>query len=515
MTTQDSANILQSSGLPIRLASGENRSQQAEQSPATILWRNRGLLLASLDAVAVASCFILAYYIRFYAQFLAIKQVPVAAVGSYLNGAALLAIMWVFLIWRDGGYESGLRGVGAPMIRIHSLLSCAVYAVLTLMAISFIWRDLLLSRQVYIMTGVFAFGMTALLRLLFGAVDRDLGEQGVVVQRVLVAGMSEQAAKFADRLDADGGTIKIIGFLDWDPCVPSKAFAGRPVFGAFADISSIYLDAPFDTLALAPSDGVNEGTRLDQKGIMEVINFCEKKGISLYMLLESFDVAVTRHEVASLSGAPFIRLQDAFLHPIYGAIKRVMDIVLAGAGILLGMPIWLAIALVIKLTSKGPALYTQTRAGLHGKPFRMYKFRSMVADAEERLAEIIDMETLDEPVFKIKNDPRVTTVGAFLRRASLDEAPQFLNVLKGEMSLVGPRPEEMRVVEKYDHWQRRRLKAKPGITGLQQIRNRGENSLAERVKHDLIYLKHQSLALDLYILLKTIVVVFRGSGVTH
>ena len=145
----------------------------------------------------------------------------------------------------------------------------------------------------------------------------------------------------------------------------------------------------------------------------------------------------------------------------------------------------------------------------------MYKFRSMVCDAERKLAELVDIESLAEPVFKLRNDPRVTRVGGFLRRTGLDEIPQLINVLKGEMSIVGPRPEERALVEKYDPWQRRRLKAKPGITGYQQIVNRGHPDLSERIKYDLIYLKHQSLLLDLYIMAQTILVVVRGTGVTH
>jgi len=178
------------------------------------------------------------------------------------------------------------------------------------------------------------------------------------------------------------------------------------------------------------------------------------------------------------------------------------------------MPLWIAIALFIKFGSKGPVFFTQVRAGLHGKPFKMYKFRSMVEDAEAKLGEMVDIDNLDEPVFKIKNDPRITAVGRFLRRTSLDETPQLLNVLKGEMSIVGPRPEELALVEKYDHQQRRRLKGLPGITGYQQINNRGEPSLSRRIKYDLVYLKHQGPVLDSYIILKTIWVVIRSKGLT-
>jgi lipopolysaccharide/colanic/teichoic acid biosynthesis glycosyltransferase len=142
----------------------------------------------------------------------------------------------------------------------------------------------------------------------------------------------------------------------------------------------------------------------------------------------------------------------------------------------------------------------------------MYKFRSMVEDAEERLGELVDFDKIEEPVFKLSEDPRVTPVGKFLRRTSLDETPQMINVLLGSMSLVGPRPEQVELVARYTPWQRRRLKAKPGITGYQQVMSRGDLSLARRIEYDLYYLKFQSLFLDLYILFKTLIVVLRGDG---
>ena len=175
----------------------------------------------------------------------------------------------------------------------------------------------------------------------------------------------------------------------------------------------------------------------------------------------------------------------------------------------LGLPLWRLIALLIKLTSKGPVIYIQERVGLAGRPFKMYKFRSMVENADARLKEMIDFDSLPEPVFNIKQDHRVTPVGKILRRWSLDEVPQFFNVLLGTMSLVGPRPEGVELVAKYNLWQRRRLKAKPGITGYQQIMSRGDPSLEKRIALDLYYLKHQGLWLDLYILARTLIVVIR------
>ena len=480
-------------------------------------WRRRGTALFLVDVFTVCSSFMLAYYMRFYAEFLAIKSFPVARVESYLKGAVLLAAIWVFFIWRDGGYETGFRGMGAPMLRIRALFMSGVYALVVLMVVSYMYRGLLLSRQVYLMTGVLCCGTMILVRVLFRAVDRDLARLGFAAQRVLVTGAGKQAFDFIRRVDSDHGPIRIVGVLRWDALEPHEPphFADVPVLGNLADIRAIYEKTPFDTLVISSDDHNGRAVVSSNEHILEIINFCEEKRIPFYMLPKSFDVAVSQREVASFSGVAMIRLQDASLHPVYAAVKRVFDVSFSAAGIILGIPLWFAIAVAIKLTSKGPVFFIQTRAGLHGRPFRMYKFRSMVADAEDKLRDLIDVNGLAEPVFKIRNDPRVTWIGAVLRRTSLDEIPQLLNVIKGEMSLVGPRPEELRIVGLYNSWQRRRLKAKPGITGYQQVSNRGEPLLAERVKYDLTYLKHQSFFLDVYILLKTLLVVARGSGVTH
>ncbi len=195
-----------------------------------------------------------------------------------------------------------------------------------------------------------------------------------------------------------------------------------------------------------------------------------------------------------------------------GGLKRLIDVIGALVGLIVSAPLMLLIAIAIKLDSPGPVLFVQMRAGRDGKPFRMYKFRSMVADAEARLNEVIAQNRLPLPVFKIPADPRVTRVGKILRRFSLDELPQFVNVLNGEMSLVGPRPEEMRIVALYSDWHRRRLAVKPGITGPMQTYGRGALTLDERVRLELAYIENYSLWKDFYFLLKTIPAVLGGRG---
>jgi exopolysaccharide biosynthesis polyprenyl glycosylphosphotransferase len=193
-------------------------------------------------------------------------------------------------------------------------------------------------------------------------------------------------------------------------------------------------------------------------------------------------------------------------------IRRLLDVAAASAGLLLFAPFAVLIAIAIKLDSTGPVMFSQIRAGLGGRPFRMYKLRTMRVDAEAELDELVDIGQLDEPAFKLRNDPRVTRVGALLRRFSIDEVPQLINVLVGEMSIVGPRPEQVEVVERYTDAERVRLSVKPGVTGPMQVFGRGELTFSERLAVEIQYIENPSLGQDLRILIHTLPAVVRGTG---
>jgi lipopolysaccharide/colanic/teichoic acid biosynthesis glycosyltransferase len=192
--------------------------------------------------------------------------------------------------------------------------------------------------------------------------------------------------------------------------------------------------------------------------------------------------------------------------------KRLMDIVGALIGLVFSTPLMAALAVLIKLDSPGPIFFSQVRVGENGRPFRIIKLRSMVQNAEDLLPQLVDLEKLESPAFKIEGDPRVTHIGRFLRRTSLDELPQFWNVLVGNMSLVGPRPEEVALVQKYNDWHRKRLAVKPGMTGPMQVNGRGDLSLDERVRLELEYIDNYSIWSDLVFLIRTLPAVFFCRG---
>jgi exopolysaccharide biosynthesis polyprenyl glycosylphosphotransferase len=495
-------------------AKNRNNLPYPVNSVLALIGKNKGVLLALLDFLSILSIFILSYYIRAHLSAYFDFLVKLPEIDQYLKAGVLLGVTWTFLIWRDGGYQPGIFGISASSKRLRSLISCGIYALCGLMVISFLYRGMLLSRTVYLMAGFFSGIVLVMLRSLFGRLDLLLFEKGIISRRIVIAGMSEETKRFISVFGSSGTGGEISGIVTVEQRKESD-FDGHRVLGNLSGIEEIYKAIPFDILIIPPQEQTHmEGKEYGEK-IIRIVNFCEEENIFLYMQPGSYDVSVSKHEVGNFSGIPLIQLRDTSLHPAYAILKRVMDLCIAVTVLIAGLPFWLLIAVLVKAGSRGPVFYTQVRAGFHGGPFSMYKFRSMRSGAEESLKELIDVDSLEEPVFKIKNDPRVTAVGRFLRRTGLDEIPQLVNVIKGEMSIIGPRPEELAMVEKYTNYQRRRLKAKPGITGYQQINNRGEVSLSERIKYDLIYLKYQGLMLDLYILYRTVIVVITGKGVTH
>ena len=483
-----------------------------QQTVLTRIWRHKSYLLLTLDVLVIVGAFLVSYYVRFYLQFMVIQQfVPVPDIQPYITAAGLLAALWLVLTWRAGGYENGLRRT-LPLADAHQLIVSGCYAITGLMVASFMIRDPLLSRQVFLMTFLTSCAGMLVVRLLLRRLDVLLTRRGVNYQQAIIIGTDEQAQDFA-RLLHETGNAAVIGHLAWSRHSLPHSPTVRSV-GSIEQLEDLHREYRFNNVVFSFSEGYGSPERLKAR-MFEILNFCETHGISLYIINNSFDVAISPREVGSVQGIPLIQLQDASLHPGYAIVKRFIDVSAALLILSLGAPLWLLIVALIKLDSKGPVLFTQMRAGLHGKPFRIFKFRSMENDAESRLREFVDVDSLAEPVFKIKADPRVTRAGKILRRTSLDEIPQLLNVLKGEMSLVGPRPEAIDMVARYNPWQKRRLKAKPGITGYQQINNRGEASLSRRVRYDLVYLKNQGLLLDAYIIVKTIGVITKGTGVTH
>ncbi len=433
----------------------------------------------------------------------------------YFIASAMMIVTTVLLIWKDGGYRSRLYSMVPLSNQLAVVIKSVLLAAGISMAMLFLVRPILVSRVFLFLTIVFVMGLTMMSRVALVMFDGWMGRRGAILSRFIIVGTSEFLPSLIGRLRKMNTSLGFVGLvgLHHEEGESLSVATGLPLLGTIKDIGRIFHGRPFDGV-LFVANGHDFGCNPELKeSIIAAVNLCEVQGIPFYMIPHSLDVAVSRHEMGSVYGCPVIEIRDASQHLLYQWVKRFMDVAVSVAVLILGLPLWLAIMAIIKLTTRGPVIYSQERVGLNGRLFRMYKFRTMVRDAEQRLCQLVNFDSLEEPVFKIKNDPRVTSVGAFLRRSGLDEIPQLINVLKGEMSIVGPRPEQAELVERYNVWQRRRLKGVPGITGYQQVINRGIPCLSQRIDYDLYYLKHQSLSLDLQILFKTVGVVIRGDGI--
>jgi exopolysaccharide biosynthesis polyprenyl glycosylphosphotransferase len=244
-----------------------------------------------------------------------------------------------------------------------------------------------------------------------------------------------------------------------------------------------------------------------------IVSLCEEQGIIVRVQPEPFDLRIARWQVDELGGLPMVTIRSGPPDGWQLATKRLIDICGSVALLIALAPILAGVALLIRLDSSGPIFYTQQRVGLNRRRFKLFKFRTMTVGADQQQLMLESMNEAEGPVFKIKDDPRVTRIGRFLRRFSIDELPQLFNVFKGEMSLVGPRPLPVRDVERIDaRWHKRRLSVKPGVTCLWQVNGRSDVSFDHWVRMDLEYIDKWSLGLDLKILMKTIPAVLKGSG---
>ncbi len=435
---------------------------------------------------------------------------PVYPLSDYLP----LLTAFILPVWALVFYVSGLYGRRAArtlhteMSRLfRALVVCALSLAVAVVAfrLGFVSRPLL---------GLFLL-LNAVAVVLGRGFVRAVVLDSAVRRRVLVAGALDEvrAAAASVETHADWG-LELIGVVSdgtWTAADLAEAEGRRlRVLGTYDDIPALTArdHLVIDEVLIAPS-----GRRLgDLQGLEALFLSLEEQGIVTRLVVNFLPRSLSGLSFDELGGLPLLTFSTAPHDELVLFVRRSVELVLATALLLILSPVLLAIAIAIKLDSPGAVLFRQLRCGLHGRPFTFLKFRSMRVDAEAMKKQLAPYNEMDGPAFKMTNDPRVTPLGRFLRRTSLDELPQLWNIIRGDMSVVGPRPAVLDEVRQYEPWQRRRLSMKPGLTCLWQVNGRNELTFDEWMRLDLEYIDNWSLWLDVKIALKTIPAVFLGRG---
>jgi exopolysaccharide biosynthesis polyprenyl glycosylphosphotransferase len=421
----------------------------------------------------------------------------------YLVLSLALPLLWVIALRVFGGYERRFLGAGSDEFR--RVLNAGLSLTGALAVISYAVNNelsriyLLVSMQVII-------ALDLIVRMMLRKRLHRLRKRGMCMSTVVAVGHESAVSQLIRELrrEPHHGLQVVAACLAGESTVDEVA--GVPVVGDPDETANVVRNLNANTVAVLSCpemDGVKLRTLAWE---------LEKTGTDLCVAPALLDVAGPRTTVRPTAGLTLLHVDHPQLSGPRQVVKDLFDRSAAAFGLVMLAPLMLTIALVIRFSDKGPALFTQTRVGKGGETFKIYKFRTMVVNAEARLAEIRENNEFDGVLFKMRRDPRITAIGARLRKWSLDELPQLINVLRGEMSLVGPRPSLPEEAAKYADHVRRRLVVKPGLTGMWQVNGRSDLSWDETVRLDLRYVENWSFALDLQILWKTFSVIFRGAG---
>ncbi|HVT60166.1 MAG TPA: sugar transferase [Thermoanaerobaculia bacterium] len=467
-----------------------------------------------LDLALVSLAFLLAFSLR---SSLLPRIVPQAfpsrlyPLGSYLPLLPLALLIWGTLLLLSGRYRSHrtvpLLDEAWAIVRVCGTGTAAFLLVLYIgrMDVRLLGNDLI-SRAWVLLFGALATLLLLTEKLAVRLTSRYVRLHGFNYRTVLIVGTNAAALRIADSIHSHRfWGYRILGFIiNGHP--PESPWPGRyPILGELKHIPNIVERNVIDDVIFAVS-------RRDLDRLEDLFLSLQEQGIRTRFAMNLFPHTQARVELEELDGMPLLSFATTPTSQLQLMAKRLLDVALSSLVLLLALPVVAAIALLIKATSGGSVLFRQTRCGLNGRIFTLYKFRTMVEDAEELRRELMHLNEMNGPVFKLKSDPRVTGFGRFLRRFSLDELPQFWNVLRGDMSLVGPRPPIPEEVARYQRWQRRRLAMKPGMTCLWQISGRNQIDFDRWIQLDLEYIDSWSPMLDVKILLKTIPAVLSGKG---
>ncbi|MBN2357611.1 sugar transferase [candidate division KSB1 bacterium] len=471
--------------------------------------------MKGVDFITLLVAFPLAYFGDEYIRVVADLNVKAYAVSPTISGFFYFAskywqmilgfpVIWLSIFSLNNVY-SGYRTSSFKKFTWVVFVSSG-WSTLASGSLIFLLKLELTSRLYFSVYTLFAFVLLLSEKKMLLFVLDFVHKRGYNRENLLIVGTGKRARDFirAIRLHSNWG-LHIIGLIDDEHGMYGKEVDGYRVIGRIQDI-------PFIVKRLVIDRVIFVVPRLWLHRIEEAILACEEVGVSTSIALDLYNLHIARTRQTDFNGFPLLEFETFHAKEWQLFIKRAMDLVISIVALIFFSPLMIIVAILIKLTSKGPVFFKQVRCGLNGRKFTVYKFRSMVIDAEARKKELLQNNEMDGPVFKMKRDPRITKLGYILRKTSIDELPQFINVLMGDMSVVGPRPPLVTEVEDYTFWQRRRLSLRPGITCIWQVSGRNKIGFDQWMKMDLEYIDNWSLWLDIRILVKTFFVVMIGYG---
>jgi len=408
-----------------------------------------------------------------------------------------LTLITALVFSRAGLYSARERRAGAGRI-VSSLLLVTVLTLAFVIGGGYQHTTF----GLYVTTFVLAAIIISLLRASYELVSAELWRVAGVRRRALLVGDGERITSLRHILGGSRGGIdyEFVGVLS-----PDDDGAGLPVLGRLEDLAAVLARTPADELIVS-------GAEFGEEELLELVDIAHRHAVKVRIAPTTAEVLTQRAEYVPGQGVPLFELRPPVVVGLDWSLKRSFDLLVSAAAVLLLTPLWAAVALAVKLDSPGPVFYRDRRVGLGEREFGMFKFRSMFVDASDRQAGLESSNEASGPLFKIKDDPRVTRVGRLLRRYSIDELPQLFNVFKGDMSLVGPRPLPLRDYIQLEDWHRKRYLVLPGMTGLWQVSGRIELTFDDLVRLDFYYLENWSIWLDVSILAKTLPAVVARRG---
>ncbi len=456
-----------------------------------------------LDLVMINASMVLAYVLRYRLQWF-LDAAYDAPFSAYLPFSLMFSIVVPVLLWVTRGYHHWRGRIWLEhAFRVSNAVAIAMIVAL---AWSFITRPLVYSRLLLFEGGIFMIMLLSLDRGIALLVQARQRRQGKGLKRILIVGAGEVGRRVMRTVVArpDLG-YEIVGYVDDNPEKGDGRIGRFPGLGTVDNLPTVIDEREVDEVIITLPWTYH-------RRILSVLRACARRNVRARLVPDLFQMSLSRVEVGDLGGVPLVEIREISFSKAELIVKRAMDLTGALLGLLVGWPLFLLLAIAIKLDSRGPILFRQQRVGENQRLFTIYKFRTMVEGAEEEIEKLKDRNEADGPLFKIRDDPRVTRVGRILRQTSLDELPQLINVIKGEMSLVGPRPPLPDEVAQYKAWHLKRLAVPPGITGLWQVSGRSELTFDEMVLLDIYYVEHWSPWLDLAILLRTLPKVLAREG---